>query len=1199
MEPRFGEEIIGREHPAGLLRAEVTRVVDSHGGLVLVTGEPGIGKTTLVSAAADEARRRGALVLGAACWDSDTAPDYWPWVQVLRRLARTTGDDPAPARQAADAGLVALLGERAAGGAAVGDRAAGGERGSGDDPVEPGDDGGRAEFARHDAVTTALVAVAQHRPVVVVLDDLHWADPASLRLLQFATQHTWFERLLLIGTYRDAEVEAGDHRLRPLLLPLTAKASTVTLTGLDRDEVAALIRRTAGREPDAGLVDEVHRRTGGNPFFVEQTARLWHTDGLADTIAPGVREAVRRRLDQLPAPVVEALTVAAVLGREFHRQTLAACVPAPVAQVDRLLDRAAAARLVLARGGGRFAFVHDLVRETLYDGLPENERRDRHAAVVRAVDRSDALAGRLIPTDLARHAWLAGAELDPVRAGDLLVAAARDAGGRLAVEESVRHFRRALHLTDEPARRVRVLLELAGLLHHAGTPGEAEQLLVDAAALARGLAEPAVLARVALTARSQHSATRRRLDADALVREAYARLIGPPEPERSPRALVTDLITATETLARHGRDDEALTFSLWARHDTTWGLGTAQERAVVTAEIREVARRGGDRDTELWATSLRWVALLELGDPGYRHELAAFVSGCRAGDVARQRMAAAVDGGIIAAFRGDFAAAEANYAEMEGYGEWEHSDHAFMAHHLRWSLLLLRGRLAEAEALLDQPGAASHPQVELLRAITAAERGDTATLLRLTGGIEAAGTAYPGPVSTLWLRSRAQAAAADGDPRRCAEARAALTPHRGRWLVALFGCDIGGPVDLWLAGVDAAQRRWDDAVAGYAAARDAADRLDARPWSVLGRAGLVTALLGRGGPGDAAEAARLRAETEAETRELGMAHVVERLGAAGSPAASAGPEAASALTAGASGRVVVASGEDASGAVVAGLPVPAPPVGAAVAVAPGEGVQPGMAGGPGVSGWSGVAIDAGAGGRPGSAGERGAGDRPGSAGERGAGGPGPVGGHGAGATGGPGVAGVEGSGVAGRAGAGRPEFCFDGSVWRLAWAGAVVHLPDAKGLHDLRLLLSRPGVDVPAVELLDPAAGAELVAARRLGADPVLDDEAKTRYRQHLLRLDDEIDRAASRDDERRLAALDAERAALLDQLRAAAGLAGRSRRLGDQAERARKAVTGRIRDTLRRIEQRHPALAAHLRDSVTTGGTCRYLPAEPVPWKL
>jgi hypothetical protein len=172
-------------------------------------------------------------------------------------------------------------------------------------------------------------------------------------------------------------------------------------------------------------------------------------------------------------------------------------------------------------------------------------------------------------------------------------------------------------------------------------------------------------------------------------------------------------------------------------------------------------------------------------------------------------------------------------------------------------------------------------------------------------------------------------------------------------------------------------------------------------------------------------------------------------------------------------------------------------------------------------------------------------------------------------------------------------------VWRLVYAGTVTHLPDAKGLHDLRLLLSRPGVDVPAVELLDPVAGPELVAARRLGGDPILDDEAKARYRRHLQRLDDEIDRAAARGDDRKVAALDVERTALLAELRAAAGLAGRTRRLGDEAERARKAVTARIRDTLRRLDDRHPALAAHLRATVSTGSSCRYLPEEPVPWRL
>lgn len=435
--------LIGREHASGLLRAEIGRAVDSHGGLVLVTGEPGIGKTTLITGAADEARRLGAVVLGGACWDSDTAPGYWPWVQVLRGLRRSaTPEEWAVIEREAGGALAVLLGEA---------------------DTRDAPDG----FRLYDAVTSALVTASHRRPVVVLLDDLHWADTASLKLLEFAAGHTWFERLLLVGTYRDAEVEVADHPLRPLLSSLVAKARAVTLTGLDPDEVGRLIARTVGEAPGADVIAEIHRRTGGNPFFVEQAARLWRGGGSVTAIAPGVRDAVRRRLSLLPEAVAGLLTTAAVLGQQFHRQVLAAVAAIPVAQADRLLDQAVAGRLVTVRGGGRFAFAHDLVRETLYDSLGEAETRQRHAAVVAALD-APALADRILPAEAARHAYQAGPLVPATRATDLILAAGRAASGRLAIEEAIGHFRRAAAVAEDPRRRVLALLELGSEVHHSG-----------------------------------------------------------------------------------------------------------------------------------------------------------------------------------------------------------------------------------------------------------------------------------------------------------------------------------------------------------------------------------------------------------------------------------------------------------------------------------------------------------------------------------------------------------------------------------------------------------------------------------------------------------------------------------------------------------------------------------------------------------
>jgi hypothetical protein len=182
--------------------------------------------------------------------------------------------------------------------------------------------------------------------------------------------------------------------------------------------------------------------------------------------------------------------------------------------------------------------------------------------------------------------------------------------------------------------------------------------------------------------------------------------------------------------------------------------------------------------------------------------------------------------------------------------------------------------------------------------------------------------------------------------------------------------------------------------------------------------------------------------------------------------------------------------------------------------------------------------------------------------------------------------------------AGPAEFRRAGAGWTLTYAGRTVRLPDAKGMGDLAVLLSRPGQPVPAAELVALSGGGRQArAGLAMGADPVLDEQAKQAYRRRLQDLDREVADAEDQGDPGRVEKARSERDAIAHELAAALGLGGRDRGLGDPAERARKAVTERIRYSMARVARAHPELAAHLEASVTTGSSCAYVPAEPVTW--
>jgi predicted ATPase len=258
----LGGTLLGREGPSTTLRDAIGHLLNGQGGLLLVAGEAGIGKSALVAMAVEEARRRGVRVFSGACWEGEGAPGFWPWVQVARGIERAAPEEWPALRAAAGDGLARLLGEL-----------------SGEVRLKAADE---SAFQIYDAVTRLVIGTARDCPTLIVLEDLHWAE--SVKLLDFLIRHMQLQPVLVLGTYRDTDIVLDIQSTRPLLLGLEPKALTIALTGLDSVSIAALMARTAGHEPDSSLVVEVRRRTAGNPVFVEQMARLWTTDGTIDSI---------------------------------------------------------------------------------------------------------------------------------------------------------------------------------------------------------------------------------------------------------------------------------------------------------------------------------------------------------------------------------------------------------------------------------------------------------------------------------------------------------------------------------------------------------------------------------------------------------------------------------------------------------------------------------------------------------------------------------------------------------------------------------------------------------------------------------------------------------------------------------------------------------------------------------------------------
>ena len=455
MSPVIG--VIGRDTEAVLLADAFKRVSAGEGReIVLISGEPGIGKTTVATQAARVAFEAGAIVLLGRC-DEDLGAPYGPFVEALSHYVTHASDEALRAHvQALGAELAKIV-------PALRQRL-------GELPAPQSADPDTERYLLYNAVVGLLGQVSDDKPLVLVLDDVQWADKPSLQLLQYVAANTTSQRLLIVGTYRHSEL-SNPHPLTATLAALRRETgvSRIALSGLDDTGVLAFMEATAGHDLDNDGVELAHalyRETDGNPFFVGEVLRHLAETGViyqddtgrwaaaADLEAMAMPDSVRlvigSRVARLGKAVSRILPLAAVIGREFDLDLLARVAKRTEDELLDLLDSATAVALVreVPSAPGRYCFAHALIQHTLSQDLGATRLARAHRQVAEAIeaivgDRPGARVG-----ELAYHWFSATQPVNTAKAISYARQAGEAALAALAPDDAVRYFSQALQLTE-------------------------------------------------------------------------------------------------------------------------------------------------------------------------------------------------------------------------------------------------------------------------------------------------------------------------------------------------------------------------------------------------------------------------------------------------------------------------------------------------------------------------------------------------------------------------------------------------------------------------------------------------------------------------------------------------------------------------------------------------------------------------------
>lgn len=469
---------VGREAERAELAHRLDQACKGHGSVVLIGGEAGVGKTRLTEEAGTDATAAGAHVLVGRCYEIEGAPPYVPFVEILDQALT---DAPSPEA------FQTLLGDDAPEAAKLLPRL---RRLFPNIPPPLDLPPGQERYFLFNSLREVLSRASAERPLFLVLDDLHWADEATLLLVEHLAERISRLAIVVVGTYRDTEV-TPDHRLARSLEDLLRRrqAERITLKRLSQHGVAALLRALSGQEPPPSFVEAVHAETQGNPFFTEEVfkhlteeGRLYGEDGrfrsdvtIADLDVPeSLRLVLGRRLERLGENGRQALAAAAVIGRAFTYELLQALDElAPDALLDAL-EEAQRARLIApvsdATDEDRLLFSHELIRQTLLAGLSPPRRRRLHLLVADTLERRYATTLDEQASEIAHHLTRAGPAGERHRLLDYLTLAGRQAMRTAGYEDALRHFEQAVAMAQvaEPAEQPELFANRALALRSLG-----------------------------------------------------------------------------------------------------------------------------------------------------------------------------------------------------------------------------------------------------------------------------------------------------------------------------------------------------------------------------------------------------------------------------------------------------------------------------------------------------------------------------------------------------------------------------------------------------------------------------------------------------------------------------------------------------------------------------------------------------------